>query len=258
MHSVALILHSWMRWTVVVLLGTVLVRTGGRSRRVGAWTRGDERAHVALVAAADTQFALGLFLYFVASPITRAFWANPAQGMPVSALRFFGIEHVTTMLLGLGTLHVGRRVAKRTSDAAVRPRRAFAWTLAATLLLLAGIPWPFLRAGRPLFRLPPSTAGAASVRPSTCIPLYASRCAACHGKYGRGDGLAAPGLTPPPRNFTDASWNERTSSERVRTVIRGGGVSVGLSVAMPGNADLSAAELDALESCVRDFGRAHR
>ena len=258
MHSVALILHSWMRWTVIVLLGTVLVRTGWRWRRAGAWTRGDERAHVALLAAADTQFALGLFLYFVASPITRAFWAAPGQGMPVSTLRFFGIEHITMMLLGLGTLHAGRRIAKRTSDVLVRPRRAFAWTLLATLLLLAGIPWPFLRAGRPLFRLPPSNAGVASVAPSTCTPLYASRCAACHGKYGRGDGLAAAGLTPPPRDFTDASWNERTGSDRLRAVIRDGGARVGLSAAMPADTDLSRAELDALIVCIREFGRVPR
>lgn len=254
MHSVALILHSWMRWTVLVLLGTVLVRAGFRWARAEAWTRGDERAHVGLLAAADIQFTLGVFLYFIASPITRAFWAAPGRGMHVTTLRLFGIEHITMMLLGLGTLHAGRRLAKRTRDALIRPRRAFLWTLAATLLLLAGIPWPFVPAGRPLFRLPPPSADAAPVQPSSCAPVYASRCAACHGKYGRGDGLAAAGLTPPPRNFTDAGWNERTSAARLRAVIRGGGASVGLSVAMPAHADLSETELAAVVSCIREFG----
>jgi high-affinity iron transporter len=34
--------------------------------------------------------------------------------------------------------------------------------------------------------------------------LYTQMCAACHGAQGRGDGLAARGMDPPPANFHDA------------------------------------------------------
>lgn len=34
--------------------------------------------------------------------------------------------------------------------------------------------------------------------------LYATHCAACHGAMGRGDGPASTGLTPRPRDFTNA------------------------------------------------------
>jgi len=39
-------------------------------------------------------------------------------------------------------------------------------------------------------------------------------CFACHGKEGRGDGLAAAGLDPSPRNFTNAAFHPlRTDGE---------------------------------------------
>lgn len=35
--------------------------------------------------------------------------------------------------------------------------------------------------------------------------LYKSQCAACHGDKGKGDGVAAPGLSKPPANHTSAA-----------------------------------------------------
>jgi hypothetical protein len=253
-HSVALILHSWVRWTVLVGFVVVIART---ARRRDVWSRGDERAHVALVGMADLQLLLGLFLYFVASPVTRAFWADPRRAMPDSTLRFFGMEHVTMMLVGIAVLHVGRRRSKRAPNDEARRRTVFRFTLAAFLVVLSSVPWPFLRAGRPLFRLPPrADAEARPVPAGACPPVFASRCAPCHGKFGRGDGLASASLNPLPRDFTDAAWSARTSDERLRTVVRNGGAKAGLSVAMPPNADLSDAELDALVACIRSFSAA--
>ena len=43
--------------------------------------------------------------------------------------------------------------------------------------------------------------------------LYVTYCTSCHGDEGRGDGPAAGGLTPPPRNFqaVDQKWTNGTS-----------------------------------------------
>jgi len=153
-YSVVLFVHSWIRWLVVGLLIAVVVDTarGWALRR--AWSHAGERLHRVLVAAADLQLSLGLWLYFVASPIAAAFRANPGRAMRDPTARFFGIEHVTMMLLALTALHVGRALSKRATDSVVRHRRVFAWTLLAVALVGAGIPWPLVRAGRPLFRSP--------------------------------------------------------------------------------------------------------
>ncbi len=71
--------------------------------------------------------------------------------MRVSALRFFAIEHVTMMTLALIAAHVTLAYANRASAPRARQRRV-AWGVAlALLLILAGIPWPWTAAGRPLF-----------------------------------------------------------------------------------------------------------
>ena len=52
--------------------------------------------------------------------------------------------------------------------------------------------------------------------------IYAEQCSGCHGDGGRGDGPAAPGLVPRPRDFGDpAFWKDRTASE-IEAVVRAG------------------------------------
>jgi hypothetical protein len=70
----------------------------------------------------------------------------------VASLRFFAIEHVTMMICALVAAHITLRTARRARAPVTRQRR-LAWGLGATLaLIVAGIPWPFLVYGRPLFR----------------------------------------------------------------------------------------------------------
>jgi len=47
-------------------------------------------------------------------------------------------------------------------------------------------------------------------------------CAGCHGDAGTGDGPAAAGMEPSPRNFTNGKWQEaRTDGELRHTIFRG-------------------------------------
>lgn len=54
--------------------------------------------------------------------------------------------------------------------------------------------------------------------------IYEERCALCHGKTGHGDGPAAAGLNPKPRNHTDGSYmNARTNEELIEVISNGKG-----------------------------------
>lgn len=85
--------------------------------------------------------------------------------------------------------------------------------------------------------------------------LWQTRCATCHGLGGRGDGPTGRGLTPRPRDFTDAGWQAQADDGRLRRVIVEGGAALGLSAEMAANVDLERrpAMVGALIEIVRGF-----
>jgi len=153
MYGVVLIVHSWNRWLVLGLaIATLSVAIRGRWAG-RAWTNVDQRLSRAFVSTLDLQGVLGLLLYFVLSPIVPKSGSEFKAAMHVSALRFFAIEHITMMVLALITAHVALVYAKRAPSARARQGRV-AWGVGLTLvLILSSIPWPWLAAARPLFRL---------------------------------------------------------------------------------------------------------
>lgn len=156
-YELTLVVHSWVRWLLVVAAIVLIVRSAFAWRRGHEWTATHERAHAALVGLADLQFTLGVCLYVFWSPFAAAFISNPAVAIKEHTLRFFGLEHPTMMVLAVALLHIGRARAKRATSARDQHRVALRWTLAALLVVLTSIPWPGLRHGRPLFRVTPSS-----------------------------------------------------------------------------------------------------
>jgi len=83
--------------------------------------------------------------------------------------------------------------------------------------------------------------------------IFATRCAPCHGADGRGDGPAAAGLDPKPRNFHDPEfWRGRTA-EQLRLVVRNGKPG---TLMPPFEGALSKEEIDAVVAQLETF-RAH-
>ncbi len=85
--------------------------------------------------------------------------------------------------------------------------------------------------------------------------IFSSRCVACHGARGDGQGVAATGLPVKPRAYTDEVWQRGVTDEALRKVIVQGGPAVGKSALMPGNPDLENAPevVDALVQKIRSF-----
>jgi mono/diheme cytochrome c family protein len=254
-YGVVLFLHSTLRWGVLVAgvfaLGTA-VSGWVRPRPFGVT---DERVQRVFVRLTDLQFMLGLALYLFLSPIVDAFWDAPRAAVKEHTLRFFGIEHVTTMVIAVVVLNAGRVRARKASTDRLRFR---AWSLTcffSLALMGAAIPWPGLRHGRPLARglSVPSPAPSSAASTSACPPSFLGRCSACHGVDGGGDGPAATALKPTPRSFRARGWDAGKSNESLAAVIREGGARHGLSAAMPAHSDLPDAEIDDLVRCVRAF-----
>lgn len=146
MYPTLLYLHSYTRWLVLAaalvalavswraLLGT---RAHGRPEQLSA------RVFARLL---DVQVLLGLALYAL-SPVVRAALADFGAAMAVKELRFFGVEHITGMVLALVFVNVGAVRVRRAESDALKVRRAVFWQTAAVLAILVSIPW-----WRPLFR----------------------------------------------------------------------------------------------------------
>jgi hypothetical protein len=151
MYLAVLFIHSWLRWLVLAFgLGLLLTSIGGVRTRA-EWAPKHERLHTAFILVLDLQLLLGLLLYFVLSPITAMAMHNFGAAMKDAQLRFFGVEHIFTMLLAVVVAHIGRVRSKRKTDGA-RHRSVLITQAVWLVLTLAAIPWPGLDIARPLFR----------------------------------------------------------------------------------------------------------
>jgi mono/diheme cytochrome c family protein len=83
--------------------------------------------------------------------------------------------------------------------------------------------------------------------------IFQTRCFVCHGREGKGNGPASSGLGSAVRDLTSPSWQDATSDETVRSVIRNGAQAIGGSVAMAPNRDLSDAQIQSLVRYIRQF-----
>ena len=144
--------HSYLRWFVLVAMLLLLVRAFAGAARGSRWSEADERLHVINLSLLDLQFVLGLLLYAFLSPWVRTFYADVGAAMKDSVLRFYGLEHVFTMLIVVALMHISRVRSKRATHAKQRYRRVAVSTSIALVLILVSIPWPGRRYGRPLLR----------------------------------------------------------------------------------------------------------
>ena len=87
--------------------------------------------------------------------------------------------------------------------------------------------------------------------------VFQTLCATCHGPKGMGDGTAAAGLNPKPRNYTDKAWQASVTDDDLRNIIKFGGAAVGKSPVMPGAPHLKSKPevIDELVKIIREFGK---
>ena len=152
MYSSALWLHSWLRWAVLVTgLVAWLRAVGGKTAR-RSWTPQDELWGLLLTISVDLQFVVGLVLYVFLSPITRLGLRNFGAAMQINVARFFTIEHLIGMIVGIALVHIARVKIRKAADPDRKHRLALVFYGIALVVMIISIPWPGLPVARPLFR----------------------------------------------------------------------------------------------------------
>ena len=102
--------------------------------------------------ALDLQALLGLLLYFGLSPFTREAISNVGMALREPGLRFWSVTHVAMMIIALVAVRAGRVFAMGEQTSRARRNGRYICFGIAVLAMVAGVPWPGLANGRPLFR----------------------------------------------------------------------------------------------------------
>lgn len=152
MYEFLLILHSWLRW-VVLLGGLAAVALAIRGLTTGvAYDKPQRIAGVVFMASIHTMLILGLAL-MVVSPTVQAAFGDFGAAMKDKLLRFWTVEHPLTMILSVVAVTVGHIASKKAEGQAAHRRALIGFGLG-FLFILARFPWPWAeQIGRAWFRL---------------------------------------------------------------------------------------------------------
>lgn len=152
MYAFILALHSLTRWFVLASLLFALYRAYCGWLTNKSYSKFDDRVRVITTNVAHIQLTIGLWLYFI-SPIANYFISHFKEAVHERQIRFFGMEHVTMMLIGITLITIASSKAKRKTLDKDKFKTTAIWLTIALLVILSSIPWSFSPLiSRPLFR----------------------------------------------------------------------------------------------------------
>ena len=152
MDSVLLVIHSLMRWVILVLLILSISKsyTGWKNKK--PFSNGDRKTWLFTMIAAHVTLLIGLYqVCFGRFGIFTSSLPEGTKLMKDSFYRFYWVEHPVGMIIAIVLITLGYGMAKKSVTDEIKFRKAFWYFLIALILVLASIPWPFRHIiGRPL------------------------------------------------------------------------------------------------------------
>lgn len=152
MYQTLTFLHSIFRWLVLLSLFYSIFRAyqGYFSDKIFSKTDDSVRHWTATIA--HVQLVLGITLYSQ-SPIIKYFWKNFTEARESFDLFFFGLIHISLMLISIILITIGSSISKRKTDDREKFKTILIYFVIALVLIFIAIPWPFSPlANRPYFR----------------------------------------------------------------------------------------------------------
>ena len=106
------------------------------------------------MASLHLQLVIGLILYLGVSPMMQGILADFKGSMKVKDLRFWSVEHIAGMILGIVVAQIGSIKSKKQKGDTGKFRTAFTWFLIGLLLILLMIPSLFWSTYKPSIGFP--------------------------------------------------------------------------------------------------------
>jgi hypothetical protein len=132
-------LHSWNRYLLFAALVFVLFRAYSGWFGKKPYEKADKAAGGALLGLTHLQLVLGLLLYAVFSPQTKAAFADMGAAMKNSWLRYFAVEHFLIMLLAVIAIQLGRTLSKKAASDEDKHKKTAIWTTIGVVLILISL-----------------------------------------------------------------------------------------------------------------------
>jgi len=152
MYQVLLPLHSLIRWLVLIALLFAIFRAYRGKVNKQPFSGFDHAVMMVSLKIVQVQFCIGIALY-VLSPVVKYFLYNFKEAVHFREVRFFGMEHITMMVLAVAVITIGSDKVRKAQDDQQKYKIMLLWFSIGLLLILSSIPWSFSPlTSRPSFR----------------------------------------------------------------------------------------------------------
>jgi len=139
--------HSGIRWILLIALLYAIFNAYTKWKSGATYTESDRKVGLIAFISSHIQLVLGLGLYMI-SPKVQAISASV---MKDSVARFFAVEHLVMMIIGIILISVGYIKAKKQTDSTQKFKTTFIFFTIGLLVILSRIPWPFQNYGASWF-----------------------------------------------------------------------------------------------------------
>lgn len=142
MYLTLLALHSLIRWLVLGSLLSAIFYSyrGWMTNR--KFSKSENFIQIATVTISHIQLVVGVWLYFI-SPVVDYFLDNFNDAIHQRDIRFFGMEHITMMLIAIVVITIGSAKVKRKATDSEKFKSMAVWFTVALVIIFFSIPWHF-------------------------------------------------------------------------------------------------------------------
>ena len=131
--------HSGLRW---IALGLLIYSIYNALRKKDFDAKSDRMLNMFAMVSLHIQLVIGLILYFSSSKVSFV-----DGWMKNQLLRFYGMEHISLMILAIILVTIGHAKAKRATEPAKKHKTILLFYAIGLILIIASIPWPFRNLG---------------------------------------------------------------------------------------------------------------
>ena len=132
MYGTFLLLHSLVRYIVLVLLLVLIVKSVMGWTSKATFTGADNKISLFTLIFTHTQFLLGLILYFISPFVVFS-------GERDRMSSYWTFEHISMMLIAVVLITVGRSTMKKLTDGPSKHKRLFIMNTIALVVIIAAI-----------------------------------------------------------------------------------------------------------------------